>query len=139
MLVVKLIIEIWLILCLLIYELNNVLMRLFVDIVVKKKLYDFMFFKELVKEGSMVIVILIEKLVIMELIKNMFIKEWKIIEKFFFKLEKYCLVESDVFVLVCFGIFNEKNKRVVIVNVKELIIYKVIVLNSVINMLESVV
>ena len=56
-----------------------------------------------------------------------------------FKSEKYCLVESDVPVSVCCGIFNEKNKRAVIAKVKESITYKVMAPNSATNMPESVV
>ena len=87
----------------------------------------------------MAIVIPIEKLATTEPIKNTPIKERKTIEKPSFKSEKYCLVESVVPVSVCFGIFNEKNNRAVIANVKESITYKVIAPNSATNMPERVV
>ena len=121
------------------HELNNAPMRLPADIAAKKNPYDFTPPKESAKEGSMAIVIPIEKLATTEPIKNTLIKERKTIEKPSFKSEKYCLVESDVFAAVCCGIFNEKNKRAVIANVKESITYKEIAPSSATNIPERVV
>ena len=87
----------------------------------------------------MAIVIPIEKLATTEPIKKTPIKERKTIENPSFKSVKYCLVESVVPASVCFGIFNEKNNRAVIANVKESITYKVIAPNSATNMPERVV
>lgn len=121
------------------HELNNAPMRLPADIAAKKNPYDFTPPKESAKEGSMAIVIPIEKLATTEPIKNTLINERKTIEKPSFKSEKYCLVESDVFAAVCCGIFNEKNKRAVIANVKESITYKEIAPSSATNIPERVV
>ncbi len=121
------------------HELNSAPIKLPADIAAKKKPYDFTPPKESAKEGSIAIVIPIEKLATTEPIKKTPINERKTIENPSFKSEKYCFVESEVPVSVCFGIFNEKNKRAVIANVKESITYKVIAPNSVTNMPESVV
>lgn len=131
--------ETWLILCLPTHELNSAPIKLPADIAAKKKPYNLTSPKESAKEGSIAIVIPIEKLATTEPIKKTPINERKTIEKPSFKSEKYCLVDSDVPVSVCFGIFNEKNKRAVIANVKESITYKVIAPSSATNIPERVV
>lgn len=131
--------ETWLILCLPTQELNSAPIKLPADIAAKKKPYNLTPPKESAKEGSIAIVIPIEKLATTEPIKKMPINERKTIEKPSFKSEKYCFVESDVPVSVCVGIFNEINKIAVIANVKESIIYKVIAPSNATNIPERVV
>ena len=126
-------------LCLPTHELNSAPIKQPADIAAKKKPYNFTPPKESAKEGSIAIVIPIEKLATTEPIKKTPINERKTIEKPSFKSEKYCFVESVVSASVCFGIFNEKNKRAVIANVKESITYKVIAPNSATNIPERVV
>ncbi|WP_444508834.1 hypothetical protein, partial [Enterobacter mori] len=92
-------------------ELNSAPIKQPADIAAKKNPYNLTPPKESAKEGSMAIVIPIEKLATTEPIKKTPIKERKTIENPSFKSVKYCLVESTVFASVCFGIFNETNKR----------------------------